>query len=87
MSTMGVHHKDGYSADVEGFLVVGDARFRLAKTNDRAFTLAEPCELPPGASGEILIIVDGDPSSQLVEMPSGICAGQSIVEYKVAAPF
>ena len=79
--TMGTQYRPGYSATVEGFLVVGDERFRLGKTNDRTLTLADPCELAPGTIAEILIIVDGDPSSRMVEIPGGIFAGQCVVEY------
>ena len=85
---MGIHHEDGYSADVEGFLVVRDGpRIRLAKTNGSTLTLAESCELAPGTLGDLLVIVDGEKSSRLVVLPDGISIGQSQVRYTVAAPF
>ncbi len=84
---MGRYHADGYSADVEGYFVVGDRRYRLAKTNDIRFVLAEPCELPPGIEGELLIIIDGNASSRMVTLPTGVAQGQIAVEYTVAAPF
>lgn len=84
---MGIQHEHGYSADVEGFLVVRDERMRLAKSNDRAFVLAEACELPPGTVGELLIIVDGKSDSRLISLPFGVCKGQTLVSYQVAAPF
>jgi hypothetical protein len=84
---MGVHHKDGYSATVEGFFVVGEQRVRVAKSNGSRIVLAEQCEVPPGTEGELLVIVDGSKSSRRVIVPSGIVAGQSVVEYQVAAPF
>ncbi len=85
---MGVHHENGYSADVEGFLVVrGGPRIRLAKTNGDTLTLAESCELAPGTLGELLVIVDGKKNSRLVVLPRGVSMGQSLVRYTVAAPF
>lgn len=85
---MGVYHENGYSADVEGFLVVrGGPRVRLAKTNGATFTLAEPCELSPGTLGELVVIVDGKKSSRLVTLPGGVSFGQTLVRYAVAAPF
>ncbi len=80
---MGIHHKDGYSASVEGFFVVGEARFRLAKTNGCSFVLAEFCELPPGSSGELLVIVDGKASVRCVRLPEGVALGQRVVNYEV----
>ncbi|MEX2115214.1 MAG: hypothetical protein WD845_18620 [Pirellulales bacterium] len=84
---MGRHHEDGYSASVEGFLVVRGHRFRLAKTNDRSLTLAVSCELPPGSEGELIVTIDGHRMSRLVTIPSGVALGQSTVNYTVAAPF
>jgi hypothetical protein len=82
---MGIHHKDGYSADVEGYFVVGSSRYRVAKTNAQTFVLADLCELPPGACGELLIIVDGSASSDSIDLPDGICHGQRVVPYKVSS--
>lgn len=84
---MGTYHEYGYSADVEGFFVIRGERVRLAKTNGRTFVLAEPCELPPGAEGDLLTIVDGESNSRRVVLPEGVCQGQTVVKYLVAAPF
>ena len=84
---MGAHHEDGYSADVEGLLVVNGRRTRLAKTNGNTFALAESCELAPGTVGDLLTIVDGKESSRLVRLPAGISRGQTMVVYTVSAPF
>ena len=84
---MGVYHENGYSADVEGYLVIRGTRIRLAKTNRGSIVLAEPCELPPGTVGDLLIIVDGKKSSRLVTLPCGVARGQTQVNYTVAAPF
>lgn len=84
---MGIRHEDGYSANVEGHLVVDNARFQLAKSNGSTFVLADACELSPGTIGELVITVDGETDIRLIELPSGVPRGQFIVEYREAAPF
>jgi hypothetical protein len=82
---MGIVRENGYSAKVEGFFAWNGKRFRLAKSNGATFVLAEPCELPPGAQGELQIIVDGNQGSRLVTLPDGARFGQTLVNYKVTA--
>jgi hypothetical protein len=85
---MGITRQDGgYSATVEGFFVFAGQRFRLAKTNGATFTLVEPCELPPGTEGELLVIIDGKPDSKRIALPRGALADENIVGYQVVAPF
>ncbi len=84
---MGTHHKDGYSAEVQGFFVVGQDHLRLAKTNGRAFVLAESRRLLAGTEGDLLVIVDGVKSSRRVAVVEDVPLGQSTVKYAVTAPF
>jgi hypothetical protein len=77
----------GYSAHVEGFFVVGSNRFRVAKSNGERFCLAEPCELPPGTEGDLVVIVDGSASSRRIVIKDGIIQGQISVGYDVVVPF
>jgi len=84
---MGVHHEDGYSASVEGYFDLGTKRIRLAKTNGCTFVLAELCELAPGTTGQLVVIVDGEKNSRLVSIAEGVMPGQTIVGYEVVAPF
>lgn len=85
---MGIRRKNGgYSADVSGYFVLDGKRIRLAKTNGKEFVLAEPCELEPGAEGELLVIVDGQRSSRFVKLPQGTVSGRAAIEYTVTAPF
>jgi hypothetical protein len=84
---MGIARENGYSASIEGFLVVADSRYRLAKTNGVTFVLAEPCALPPASEGELSITVDGQTDSKLVVLPDGAMPGQPCVRYEVVAPF
>jgi len=84
---MGIQRENGYSATVEAFLVVADQHIRLAKTGPDEITLVEPCELPPGAEGELVIIVDGHSDSQTVVLDDGAIRGRQEVRYSVAVPF
>jgi hypothetical protein len=84
---MGVHHEDGYSASVEGYFVTSNRRIRLAKTNGSKFVLAEPCELAPGTTGELVVIVDGEENVRSVSVVDGVVPGQTHVDYEVTAPF
>lgn len=84
---MGTYHKDGYSAHVEGFFVVRDRRLRVAKSNGSRFVLVEPCELPSGTEGELLVIVDGNKMSRRVMLPDGVAKGEVSANYQVVAPF
>ena len=77
----------GYSAHVEGFFVVGSNRFRVAKSSGERFCLAEPCELPPGTEGDLVVIVDGSASSRRVVVKNCVTEGYTAVEYDVLAPF
>jgi len=85
---MGLRRENGgYSATDEGFFVYSGERIRLAKTNGSTFVLAEPCEIAPGTTGDLLIIVDGKRDSKRVMLPKGVASGQSVAEYAVIAPF
>lgn len=84
---MGVYHADGYSATVEGFLVVADRRMRLKKSNGEEVVLSEASEVPAGAVGELVVIVDGDEHRETVRLPEGATLESRIVRYEVAAPF
>ena len=84
---MGIHHKDGYSASVEGFFVFHEQRIRLAKTNGCTFVIAQKCVAPPNTEGKLLVIVDGKEHCRHVCLPEGIVPGQTVVKYEEAIPF
>lgn len=84
---MGIHHRYGYSAEVEAFFVVAGERFRVAKTNHEQISSNEWCNIPPGTEGDLLVIIDGNARSRRVVLPEGVEPGQTTVKYTVAAPF
>jgi hypothetical protein len=84
---MGVQRENGYSASVEGFLVVSGTKYRLAKTNGVTLVLSEPCVLPPGSEVELVIIVDGNSDSKQIVLPDGVLPGQARIPYQVTVPF
>ena len=78
---MGIKRENGYSASIEGFLVVGGTHYRLAKTNGACLVLVEECELAPATEGHLLIIVDGVRDWKRIEIPLGMKQGERCVEY------
>ena len=85
---MGIRRENGgYSSTVEGYFVHSGAWIRLAKTNGCTLVLAEPYELAPGTTGDLLVIVDGKRDSKRVMLTKGVAHGQLVAEYEVIAPF
>lgn len=72
-----------YSAKVEGFFVHEGKHMRLAKTNASEFTLVGPHDIPRGAEGDLLVIVDGVEHSRRVRLTDGATRGQTVVRYEV----
>jgi hypothetical protein len=84
---MGIQRENGYSASVEAFLLVGGQHIRLAKTGPDKVVAVEPCELPPGTEGELVILVDGHRDSRSVVLDDGAISGRQEIRYSVAVPF
>lgn len=85
---MGIVRENGYSASIEGYLIVAGRRFRLAKTNGVELVLADAsCQCAPGTEAELLIIVDGDNDTTRITLPTGITLGQGRVRYEEFVPF
>jgi len=84
---MGISHKDGYSATVEAFLLIGDQRLKVAKIGRDTLTFSQPCELPPGAEGTLSVKIDGDETTRLVALDDGVFLGSESARYSTAAPF
>lgn len=71
----------GYSAQVDGFLIVGGERYRIAKSNHLFVHLAEPAAKDiPGGRAVLEITIDGNVDSQPVAIGYTI-AGHTVVEY------
>jgi hypothetical protein len=78
---MGIHWKDGYSARVELYLDVGDKRLRVAQVGPASLILRDPCTLPPGTPGTIVINVDGTLKEHAVVLHNGAIASRDRVEF------
>jgi hypothetical protein len=83
---MGIQRENGYSASVEAFLVLGEQHISVAKTGRDTVTLVEPCDLPPGTEGELVMIVDGHRESRAVVLDDGANRERREVRYSVAVP-
>jgi hypothetical protein len=79
---MGNRWKDGYSASVELYLLVGGERFRVAQVGPKSFVLKDDDALiPPGTEGYLVIIVDGRKKSYPILLHQGTTAGCEKVAY------
>lgn len=54
----------------------------MVKTNSSSFVLIQPIQLPPGATGVLVIIVDETRDSTRVVLPEGAALGQPRVRYE-----
>jgi len=86
---MGIHREGGYSANVEGYIVVDGFRMRLAKSNGTTLVLNQPCDvaIPPRTDAELVIIVDGNKDSKRIVLTKGVNLGQRAVPYEEPVPF
>jgi len=74
---MGIRWKDGYSAQVEIYLLVGEDKLPVAQVGPGWFILQEPCAIVPETEAELVIVVDGEETHRHVFIHEG-----SIVENK-----
>lgn len=71
----------GYSAQVDGFLVIGDKRLRIAKSNGMFITLAEPVsDLMLGGRATLEITIDGNTTAESI-YAGAVAPGHNVVEY------
>jgi hypothetical protein len=78
---MGIQWKDGYSAQVDVHLHLGEQRLRVAQIGPDSFILREFCAIPPGTSAKIVIKVDDDEEERHVFLHRGTSDGAREVEY------
>ncbi|HEX4146901.1 MAG TPA: hypothetical protein VHY91_25615 [Pirellulales bacterium] len=79
---MGKRWKDGYSASVELYVLVGDKRFGVAQVGPSFFVLKDQeVAIPPGTDGRLVIIIDGREKSYPIFMQRGALAGCDEVAY------
>ena len=71
----------GYSAQFDGYLVVGDQSFPLARLGPNSLGLAEPVNLPP-ADGEIVLVIDGFEQRTRIRLDDGVTAELDEVAYR-----
>jgi hypothetical protein len=84
---MGIQRKNGYSASVAAYLIVGGQRVQVAKLNREYLTLADACELAPETEAQLNVIIDEKKSTRVIVLNDGVAPGQREVRYSVLAPF
>jgi hypothetical protein len=61
----------GYSAQFDGYLIVGDRSFPLARLGPSSLGLAKPVDLPP-TEGEIVLVIDGFEQRTRILLDDGV---------------
>ncbi|HTU24804.1 MAG TPA: hypothetical protein VMF30_05375 [Pirellulales bacterium] len=79
---MGKQWKDGYSASVDLYLMIGDQHFGVGEVGPDALVLdRNDTAIPPGAQGDLVIVIDGEKTSQTIILPHGAPIGADEVAY------
>ena len=84
---MGNRWNDGYSSDVDIYLIVAGGRIDVAEVGPDSFVINGEFQLPAGTEAELVITVDQSMESYSIVLHEGICAGQERVAYSIAVPF
>ena len=79
---MGTAWKDGYSADVEIYLHVGDAKYRVAQVGGYSLKMRDMCSVPPSTPAELVTIVDGRKTVRSVLLYEGISLERREVQFR-----
>ena len=82
---MGQRWFDGYSADIEIYLLVGGVRFDVAQIGGGVLILREPADILPFTDAKLVIIVDGHEEVRPVLLASGVNSDQISVPYQSSA--
>jgi hypothetical protein len=78
---MGTQWTDGYSAEVELFLVVDGERLPLSHVRDKDITLRNGRNIPSNTAAQLVIIVDGRADVHEVVLPTGATESQDTLSY------
>lgn len=79
---MGSAWKDGYSADVEIYLHIGDAKYRVAQVGGYSLKMRDMCTVPPSTAADLITIVDGRQTVRSVLLHEGISQDRRNVEFR-----
>ena len=72
---MGTCWSDGYSSDVEIYLLVGDERLRVSNVGRNSLVLWDCREIPAGTEADLVITIDGEEEVEHVILTQGAIGG------------
>ena len=75
---MGILWKDGYSAHVEIYLIVGDEHLPVAQVGPNSLILRQPSELP---AGHAQIVIKVDDHEEVHDVILGTTSGTEHVNF------
>jgi hypothetical protein len=78
---MGVKTKDGYSSQVEIYLLIGGKKIRVAQAGPSRLVLRDLEAIPKESEGELVITVDGREYKRHAFFHEGVAAGEELVEF------
>ena len=80
---MGTHWKDGYSAQVELYLLVLGEQLRISRIGRDSFVLRDRLAIPPSTQAVLLIEVDDHSELQDILLPEGADGSDQPVRYSI----
>lgn len=78
---MGKRWTDGYSADVELYLMVDGERYEIAQVGNHRLVMRDERSLPAGTEAILVINVDGVERRREINLCDGVPGGQQLVPY------
>ena len=78
---MGQRWFDGYSADVEIYLVIDDKRYEVAQIGSGSLILRDFREIPPCTHAKLIMNIDGNEEAEDVFLGDGAKGNEELVPY------
>ena len=78
---MALHWPDGYSAQIDAYLLVNGERYAVAQVVGGALILRQPQQIAAGTPARLVIAIDGHEKVQSIVLGEGASVGQQLVPY------
>jgi hypothetical protein len=78
---MGSVSAEGYSSQVELYLVVAGVSHPLSRIGNGCFSFREPRDLPAATQGQLIVKVDGREDVRSVVLPDGAARSSDVVKF------
>ena len=78
---MGKRWSDGYSADVEIYLMIDGRRYDVAQVSGKSLFLRDHHQILPGTNAELVMRIDDHKQSEKVVLQAGTKSDELAVNY------